>query len=295
MRELTLVRVIDDGETLVLTDLEGEEFGLPVTDAVRRALAPRPTRTQMQMRIPVDGPVTPKHVQYRLRHGATVEEVAAEAGMTIEKVESFAVPVMQERSFIAERAQACPVPGGGTLKDAVHARLVARGIAVEPEWDAWRRPDGVWTVVVRFGSDLATVSMNDETGTFIYDPSTRSVDAEDDTARWLTNAPETPAPEPEAVVVIESDDVPEWDSQHPAARAARAREQASADESGADSADGPRRTPLPTGSPSGGPAGKPLSRRAARRRAAKRREEHREPTWDEILFGVTRSDEPKQQ
>lgn len=287
MRELSFMSVASDGQRIVLVDADGEEFTLVVDSELRRAITPQTARPTMQMKLPVDGPVTPKEVQNRLRFGATVEEVAAEAGMSLERVESFAVPVLQERSFIAQRAQACPVPSGGTLDNAVTERLLSRGITTEPEWDAWRRTDGAWTVVVRFGSDQASVSMNDETGTFTFDSASRSVVAEDDTARWLTNATEPAEPEPESIVVIEvEDDLPDWDPAHPSTRAARARaEQEAAEAAG-------RRGPLPTNPAPNGPGGKPLSRRAARRKASRQREEKREPTWDEILFGVSRSDEP---
>ncbi len=294
MQELSFVAASDDGTSLILSDTTGQQFVLPVTQGLQRALVKEDPPPTFQMRIPVDGPVTPKEVQQRLRHGASVEEVAAEAGMSLERVESFAVPVLQERSFIAQRAQKCPVPGGGSLLEAVSERLRARGITTEPQWDAWRRTDGMWTVAVRFGSDLATVSMGDETGTFTYDPASRSVVAEDDTARWLTNAPEPAKPEPAAIVVIDEDDSADqsaWDPQHPAARAARAR---AGDQGGDDTTEGdePRRGPLPTSPTGNTPTDRPLSRRASRRRASRRKAERREPTWDEILFGVTRNDDP---
>lgn len=289
MTELTLVRVTSNGASLVLTDENMNEYSLAINEELIRAVTPKPARPTMQMRLPVDGPVTPKHVQYRIRHGASIDEVATEAGMPREKVESFAVPVMQERMFICQRAQACKVPTGGSLNEVVQERLLSRGILLEPEWDAWRRPDGNWTVMVRFGGDQASVSTSDESGTFVYSTASKSVEPDDEIARWLINAPEPVVVETvplDEAVPAEPEPEPEWDTLHPATRAAVTRAAAAArpvvvDEDVTTLA---RTTPGAAVTPAG-PGGKPLSRRAARRRASKRNSAASEPTWDEILFG----------
>lgn len=293
MTHLTFRRLSEDGAQLVLLDKAGNEYRVAVTDRLRAAVLPSDRDTALQMRIPVDGPVTPRDVQRKIRHGATISEVVAESGMPKDKVENFAVPVFQERAYVAQQALECPVPSGETLGEAVLHKLRSRGVDEEPAWDSWRRLDGTWTVVVRFSSDRATVPMSDEAGEFHYDPSSRSVVAENDTARWLTNAPEIAAPQADRVIVIEDDDelsVPQWDDLHPSVRSVRA-EIDLADEPTPEPAIASANQSIPVLTPEHASTdSRPISRRAARRRAARKRAERREPTWDEILFGVSKTD-----
>lgn len=312
MTELTFVSVSEDGDQLLMRDAHDAEYILTLDNEVLRAITVsrrRPATRPAAVPAPTaeDGPVTPAEVQRLLRHGAELEAVAAQSGMDVETVRSFAVPVLQERSFVADQAGKCLVPAGGTLAEAVAQRLSARGVTDDIRWDAWRRVDGMWTVVVAFPEDAATLPMSEETGTWLYDPKTRSVTAEDDTARWLTNMPTTPEPEPERVIVIEDVDTKPARpvrSNTPAAEPIARRPIPSAvegqlsfvDELEAVDLTTPTEAPEPVRvsvSPQPvQPTGKPLSRRAARRQAAKRRADRREPTWDEILFGVSRSDDP---
>lgn len=312
MNELSFVAVSDDGERLIMRDGDGGEHFLELSSEVLRTITlsrrrPAPRSAPAVAVSADDGPVTPAEVQRLLRHGADVEAVAAQSGMDVEAIRSFAVPVLQERSFVAQQAGKCPVPAGGTLAEAVSERLNGRGIIEEPSWDAWRQPDGMWTVVAAFPADAGTLPVNDETATWLYDPKTRSVTAEDDTARWLTNMSDTPEPAPERVVVI--DDLANEEA--PAAAHLQAvptppsvartspggvEGQLSFVEESIDLSDSATPTPEPvpvaaTPQPVK-PTGKPLSRRAARREAAKRKADRREPTWDEILFGVSRSEDP---
>ncbi len=78
----------------------------------------------------------PKEIQAKIRAGASVEQVAAAAGVDIARVERFAHPVLLERSRAAELATAAhPVLADGpsvlTLLETVTSALVARGL--DPE------------------------------------------------------------------------------------------------------------------------------------------------------------------
>ena len=94
----------------------------------------------------------PKDIQAKIRAGASVEQVAAAAGVDIARVERFAHPVLLERSRAAELATAAhPVLADGpsvlTLLETVTTALIARGLDPEAtNWDAWRNEDGRWTV-----------------------------------------------------------------------------------------------------------------------------------------------------
>lgn len=296
MPQLAFNRVSDDGAHLVLTGPDGREYVVVISDEMReRISAGGPTRAaSIQMRIPVNGPVTPKDVQRMIRHGVSLDDVAAESGMPMDKIENFAVPVLQERSFMADRARQCAVPAADTLAGAVRAKLITRGVLDEPAWDAWRRADGTWTVVARYPADAGAVSTSEETASFLFDPKSRSVVPENDNARWLTNTTEPAEPSPANVVVI--DDVDETSVFGPVATRGT-RQGPRAVPTQIDLADGepdsaPQATPQLTPAHAQSESGKPVSRRMARRRASRRTADRREPTWDEILFGVSRQDRP---
>ena len=103
----------------------------------------------------------PKEIQAKIRAGASVEQVAAAAGVDIARVERFAHPVLLERSRAAELATAAhPVLADGpsvlTLLETVTTALIARGLDPEDtNWDAWRNEDGRWTVQMGWKAGLS--------------------------------------------------------------------------------------------------------------------------------------------
>ncbi len=54
----------------------------------------------------MDSQLRPREIQARIRAGASVEQVAEQAGIPHAKVERFAYPVLLERARAAEMAQA---------------------------------------------------------------------------------------------------------------------------------------------------------------------------------------------
>ncbi len=53
----------------------------------------------------MDSALSPREIQSRIRSGATVEEVAVEAGVGVDQVEPFAVPVLAELDHIIEEVE----------------------------------------------------------------------------------------------------------------------------------------------------------------------------------------------
>ena len=137
----------------------------------------------------------PKEIQARIRAGASVEQVAAAAGVDIARVERFAHPVLLERSRAAELATAAhPVLADGpsvlTLLETVTTALVARGLDPDAtNWDAWRNEDGRWTVQLAWKAGLS-----DNVAHFRFTPGAHggTVTAFDDAARELID-PTSPA------------------------------------------------------------------------------------------------------
>lgn len=98
----------------------------------------------------------PREIQARIRAGESVEQVAAVAGMPVEKVDRFAYPVLLERSRTAELAQrAHPIRSDGpdvrTLGEVIAATFSQRGHDYSTAvWDSWRGDDGKWIVQLQW-------------------------------------------------------------------------------------------------------------------------------------------------
>ncbi len=154
MRELTVIGLDVDGKYIVCEGrASGEKFRLSVDDRLRAALQGEPARSRpTEIDIDVANVLSAKEIQARIRAGASVEQVAASAGVDVSRVQRFANPVLLERSRAAELATAShPVLSDGpavrTLLETVASALVARGLDHDTTtWDAWKDADGRWTV-----------------------------------------------------------------------------------------------------------------------------------------------------
>jgi hypothetical protein len=194
MRELKIVGLDLDGKHLICeSDDPADKFKIRVDDRLRAAMRGDAARVgQTHIDIEVTSMLRPKEIQARIRAGASVEQVAAAAGVDIERVQRFAHPVLLERSRAAELATAAhPVLADGpavlTLLETVTSSLLARGLNPDhTTWDAWRNEDGRWTVQLgwkagrsdnlahfRFcpGAHGGTVTAVDDTASELIDPS----------------------------------------------------------------------------------------------------------------------------
>lgn len=193
MRELTFVGLSGDGTALLVKDDRGTTYAVPLDERLSTAVRRDRTRPG-QLEITLE-PLRPKDIQARIRAGATTAEVAEAAGWEVAKVERFAGPVLAERAWIAEQAQAVEIrrpEGDIRLVDLVAERLGARGGDAEhARWDSWRRDDGRWTVLLAYPA-----GSGDRVATWTYDTAGRFVVPDDDEARWIVEEPE-PEPEPE--------------------------------------------------------------------------------------------------
>lgn len=189
MIELELLGVGGDGQSLVLTDADGERYRVPVTDELRAAV--RRDRSRLDVVHDSRRPLRPGEIQSLLRSGLTAPEIAQEYSLDIAHVQRFEAPVLAEQNFILSRALDVRVggdPGGPALGDLVVDRLAARG--VDPEslsWSARRDPDGPWEICLTFVQGAA------EHGAHWTMPNQSGLEALDQEARWLTETV-TPAP-----------------------------------------------------------------------------------------------------
>ncbi len=134
-------------------------------------------------------PLSPKEIQARVRAGSSAEEVAAETGWPLAKVERYAGPLLAERAYVAQLAQAVEVRRSGgavtgvgvTLADTVARVLWDEGmIRASVTWDARRRDDGKWVVIASF-----TTSRGPVQASWTYDNAGRNLHPIDEAARRL--------------------------------------------------------------------------------------------------------------
>lgn len=268
MTELRLDGKTEDGSHLSLVDTDGNNYSLRISDTLR-ATVNQPRLTSVPAIDAVET-ISVKEIQRRLRAGDSFELIAREGQTTVEKIERFSGPIMQEREYILENARNLIMRKDIhrvdlTFREVVLAKLAARGVDTdEVSWNTWRQPDGTWHIELHYpnrdGNGIATWN---------FDLSRRALDASDDNGAWLIDeeAPVRPpstaiiysepshpsrleekAPEPEIVRIADLLNAPEEKAETP--RLAVIRETPSA----ADSQDG-------------------ITARA------------KVPSWDEIMFG----------
>jgi hypothetical protein len=201
MRALRVLGIAENGAQIVcqpVSDTEDaapaavETFALPVDERLRAAVRGDLTRIG-QLEIEMESQLRPKEIQQRIRAGSTVEQVAAAAGCSPDRIERYAYPVLLERSTIAQRArQAHPVVDGVTMsrpvEDLVADTLAARGHQSSIGWDAFRDERG-WALRASW---KAGRSENHATWSFHAGPGGGTVLARDEGASMLVD----PAPRP---------------------------------------------------------------------------------------------------
>lgn len=192
MRALRVVGLGEDGEAVICEDPgNGERFSVPADERLRAAARGDLTRLG-QAQIEMEAQMRPREIQARIRAGASVEQVAAAAGIPEQRVERYAYPVLLERAQTADMAQrAHPVreegPDVQTLGEVVSHTFSMRGHEYsDGGWDSWRGDDGKWVVQLRWkagrsenrahwvfhpGAQGGTVTALDDHAADLLDPS----------------------------------------------------------------------------------------------------------------------------
>ena len=178
-----------NGDTIVMTDEDGERYSIVVDDALRAAV-----RRDRGAIVPPAGtttegpaPLRPRQLQAYMRAGATAAEVAISTGMDVEHVRRFEGPVLAERQWAVSQAQTCRIgweKDSPLLGELVVDRLATRGVDPSSlEWDALREGRDPWLIMVTF-----VQSAEEKQARWSLDLTARAVHALDDEARWLTEA-----------------------------------------------------------------------------------------------------------
>lgn len=197
MRTARPLGLTPDGTSLLVVTTDGEQIAVIADERLTAAI--RNDRARLgQLEIDMESSLRPREIQARIRAGESVQDVAQAAGMPIERVRTFAGPVIAEREHVVGLALAAPVRHRGEtaatrgLRATAAERLLGRG--VDPDdvaWDSWKRLDGLWTVTATYASGSARHEAH-----FVYDPRGRFSVAADDDARWLVGET-TPAHGPQ--------------------------------------------------------------------------------------------------
>jgi hypothetical protein len=216
VRALRFTKLSDEGAFLLLRDSEGIEYQLEIHEEIRDAVRqwrerPKPNDQDLNQELSV------AEIQSRIRSGVTSEDLAAATGMELSRIRKYEQPVLQERYFIAEKAQTTEIRrarGSAMFKEIVLARVAAGGgNPTTMRWDAWRREDGRWNVALAF---IGKKGENE--AHWIFDSAVSTIAPLNDVARWLLDTPEdmesepTPAPRLVSVPQIskEESEIPLW-------------------------------------------------------------------------------------
>ena len=100
MTELRVVGRTQDGEHIELTDNDGNKFLVRVSDSLRASVNER----RLTPVVESSPKLSIKEIQARLRAGESYSDVANLSGLSTEKIERYASPIMQERAWIIEQA-----------------------------------------------------------------------------------------------------------------------------------------------------------------------------------------------
>jgi hypothetical protein len=284
MQELRLVAVSEDGTYAVLAAPgRSGRFSLPIDDRLRIVARGQFSRLA-QYEIEVESPLRPKEIQDRIRAGETAEEIADAAGVPIERVRRFEGPVLAERAYRAQEAQAASLRHtrdsgpGRRLGEVLAERLSDVGADMDAaEWDSRKRPDGNWQVSLIFtAGDIPRLAE------WVFDPRSRHISPVNDTAAGLC---------------LSDADLPEVGSHWTGSATvtpigSRFSSQPAAQPESRPEAEPVRAPTAPrpaTAEQDGDAEQAPALERPARKKAAGGRPRRSSvPSWDEIMFGTSR-------
>lgn len=196
MTDLRLVALTPDRSHLVLEDDATNQFRVPIDERLANALrtpaaastGAAATRKPGQLEIALESQLSPREIQTRIRAGRSVDEVALAAGISVDRVERYAAPVVAEREHVTEQARLAlsrRSTGGQVprLGDLVDSRLAEQRVDEEAiSWDSWRGDDERWTVQLTYRAGT-----RDRVAHWTYDPRGRVLSAANDEARWLVD------------------------------------------------------------------------------------------------------------
>lgn len=157
--------VTRDGDYLVFESPDGVKHKALVDDGVRDAIR--------RNHLIQSSDISPAEIQKLIRSGLTVNEVASRFQVPIESVEPFAVPILDELRFLLQSAQSVLISDGSQMVS--FDELVQRSLP-GAHWDIHKEEIG-W---------LVTATASGQSAKWHYTPQTRTLDAQDATAKSIS-------------------------------------------------------------------------------------------------------------
>jgi hypothetical protein len=102
MSDLRLTGKNPEGTHLTLTDAQGSEYTVRISDNLR-ATVNQPRLTAVDTSYDAEN-MSVKEIQRRLRSGQSMDTIARDGSISVDKVERFAGPILQERVYILDQA-----------------------------------------------------------------------------------------------------------------------------------------------------------------------------------------------
>jgi Protein of unknown function (DUF3071) len=193
--DLRLVGRSEDGNHLEFSDIHNRHYQARLSDTLRAAVnQPRLAAIKVESEEPT---TSVKDVQSRLRAGESMDAISRTTDWSLEKIEKFAGPILQERAFVIAQALKSPIrrdASSPTLQEAMISQLATHGVDVdEVEWNTHRRRDGLWDIALYYPNRDGQADAH-----WSFNSSTRTLTAEDDSAKWIAgeakeSRPRTPS------------------------------------------------------------------------------------------------------
>lgn len=183
MTELRINGRSNDGLHLNLIDPDGKEFTVRITDTLQSTI----NQPRLSSVPAVDEPVISiAEIQRRLRAGESTEALSRDNNISLEKIERFSGPILQERIYIIDQAQQIAIRKESgrdpvDLLGVVISRLAPRNIdSAQLEWNTWRHENGTWTLELHYpnSSGRGKAQWN-------FDLTRRTINSLDENARWM--------------------------------------------------------------------------------------------------------------
>jgi hypothetical protein len=206
-KDLRTVGRSADGDSLELHDLDGNSFSLRITDHLRSLVnqpSPSQSRTGLYSVGNEEGSeISIKEIQARLRAGESMESISQHGNVSLEKIERYSQPILQERSYIISLAQKCEIKKlKATLLEVITEKLSPRGVEMKNcEWNSYRNDDGTWHIILEYPTRDGKGEAQ-----WRFESVKRRVESDDDGARWIMD--EEPAPVDAIVRPIRGEEAP---------------------------------------------------------------------------------------
>jgi len=176
-----------DGSELELVDQDGNQYNLRISDTLRANV----NQPRLSAVADIDEVITTtvKEVQARLRGGETIDAISRTTDWSIEKIENYAGPILQERAFIISQALATQIrrePHAPYLETAVANQLAPRGVDMNTiEWNTFRQADSNWNLTLYYPIRDGAPSEVKGEAVWLFNLGRRALTAHDDGARWI--------------------------------------------------------------------------------------------------------------